>query len=162
MYLILNKASFYDKLLLIPRTIPKLENHPLSDVCDCIFNVFAATLCIGGLSIRKLMTRHAVVTGTHMSWLRVFENRVLKRIFGPKWDKVTEEWRTVLLTKYYSGNQIEKDEMGGYVARMGERREEVYKGFWWGYVRERDNLVDPGVNGRIILRWISRKWNGLD
>jgi hypothetical protein len=59
------------------------------------------------------MTRHAVVTGTHLSRLRVFENRVQKRIFGPKRDKVSEEWRTVLLTKYYSGNQIEKDEMGG-------------------------------------------------
>jgi hypothetical protein len=26
-------------------------------------------------------------------WLRVFENRVLRRIFGPKRDKVTREWR---------------------------------------------------------------------
>jgi hypothetical protein len=25
--------------------------------------------------------------------LRVFENRVLRRIFGPKWDEVTREWR---------------------------------------------------------------------
>jgi hypothetical protein len=25
--------------------------------------------------------------------LRVFENRMLRRIFGPKWDEVTEEWR---------------------------------------------------------------------
>jgi hypothetical protein len=25
--------------------------------------------------------------------LRVFENRVLRRIFGPKWDEVTGEWR---------------------------------------------------------------------
>jgi hypothetical protein len=28
----------------------------------------------------------------------------------------------VLITKYYSGNQIEKNEMGGHVARMGEKR----------------------------------------
>jgi len=27
------------------------------------------------------------------TWLRVFENRVLRRIFGPKRDEVTEEWR---------------------------------------------------------------------
>jgi hypothetical protein len=26
-------------------------------------------------------------------WLRVFENRMLRRIFGPKRDKVTREWR---------------------------------------------------------------------
>jgi hypothetical protein len=25
--------------------------------------------------------------------LRVFENRALRRIFGPKWDEVTREWR---------------------------------------------------------------------
>jgi len=27
------------------------------------------------------------------TWLRVFESRVLRRIFGPKRDEVTEEWR---------------------------------------------------------------------
>jgi len=124
MNLILNKASFYGKLFLTPRPIPMLENHPLSDVRDCLFNIFAATLYIGGrCSIRKPMTRHAVVTGTHSSWLRVFESRVLKRIFGPKRDKVTEERRTVLLTKYYSGNQIEKNEMEGVCSTYGERGE---------------------------------------
>jgi len=35
---------------------------------------------------------------------------------------------------------------------------EVYTGFWWGNLRERDNLEDPGLDGRIILRWIFRKW----
>jgi hypothetical protein len=34
---------------------------------------------------------------------------------------------------------------------------EVYTGFWWGNLRERDNLGDAGVDGRIILRWIFRK-----
>jgi len=34
----------------------------------------------------------------------------------------------------------------------------VYTGFWWGSLRERDHLVDPGVDGRIILRYIFRKW----
>jgi len=31
-------------------------------------------------------------------------------------------------------------------------------GFWWGNVRERDHLEDPGVDGRIILRRIFRMW----
>ena len=35
----------------------------------------------------------------------------------------------------------------------------MYTGFWWGNLRERDLLEDPGVDKRIILRWISRKWN---
>jgi len=41
----------------------------------------------------------------------------------------------------------------------------VYSGLWWGTLRERDHLEDPGVERRIILRWIFRKWDeghGLD
>jgi hypothetical protein len=42
----------------------------------------------------------------------------------------------------------------------------VYTGFWWANLRERDHLRNPGVDGRIILRWIFRKWDvgvyGLD
>ena len=36
---------------------------------------------------------------------------------------------------------------------------EVCMEFWWGNLRERDHLGDPGVGGRIILRWIFRKWD---
>jgi hypothetical protein len=35
---------------------------------------------------------------------------------------------------------------------MGEKRG-VYR-IWWGNLRERDHLEDPGIDGRIILRWI--------
>jgi len=38
-------------------------------------------------------------------------------------------------------------------------RREVYTGVWWGNVRERVHLGDPGVDGYIILRWIFRKWD---
>ena len=30
----------------------------------------------------------------------------------------------------------------------------MYTGFWWGNLRERGHLGDPGVDGRIKLRWI--------
>jgi hypothetical protein len=36
---------------------------------------------------------------------------------------------------------------------------EVYTGFWWGNLRERDYLEHPGLHRRIILRWIFRKWD---
>ena len=40
----------------------------------------------------------------------------------------------------------------------------MYTGFWWGNLRERDHLENPGVDERIILRWIFRKWDvwGMD
>jgi len=43
--------------------------------------------------------------------------------------------------------------LAGYVARMG------HTGILWGNVRERGHLEDPGVDGRIILRWNFRKWD---
>ena len=64
-------------------------------------------------------------------WLKVFENRVLRKIFGPKRDEVTGEWRTLhneeLNDLYSSPNivqVIKSRRMGwaGHVARMGERR----------------------------------------
>jgi len=45
----------------------------------------------------------------------------------------------------------------GHVAHMGERRG-VYR-VLVGNLYERDHLGDPGVDGRIILRWIFRKWD---
>ena len=41
---------------------------------------------------------------------------------------------------------------------MWERRE-VHKGFCRGNLRGREHLGDPGIDGRIILRWIFRKWD---
>jgi len=59
---------FHGEALLAPHPTPKLEDHPSSAVRDCLFNIFATTLHIGGRSsILNLRTYHAAVTGTHLS-----------------------------------------------------------------------------------------------
>jgi hypothetical protein len=99
--------------------------------------------------------------------LMVFENRVIRRIFGPKRDEVTREWRklhneevilSVSLTQYCSGDKIEKNEGDG-ACSMYWRRVEEYAEFWRGTLRVRGHLEDPGIDGRIILGWILRKWD---
>ena len=61
-----NKACFYGEDLSTHRPTSKLEDRTLSAVRDCLFNLFTATLHIGGRSsIRNLRTCHAIVTGTH-------------------------------------------------------------------------------------------------
>ena len=63
----------------------------------------------------------------------------------------------------YSSRNIDREiksrrmRLVGRAARMG--RGEVYTGFWWGNLRERDQMEDPGLDGKIILRWIFRKWD---
>jgi len=65
-----NKIRFYGEELLAPRLTPKLEDHHLSAVRDCLFNIFAATLHVGGSwSIRNLKTDRAIVTGSLWWWL---------------------------------------------------------------------------------------------
>jgi len=43
----------------------------------------------------------------------------------------------------------------GHVTCTGER-----KVFWWGNLRERDHLEETGLDGRLISRWLFRKWDG--
>ena len=67
--------------------------------------------------------------------LRVFEDRAMRRIFGPKRDEVTGEWGKLhkeelndlySSSKYYSGDQIEKNEMGGACSTY-EGQEEMWR-----------------------------------
>jgi len=58
--------------------------------------------------------------------LRVFENMVLRRVFGPKRDEVTGEWRKLhneelndLYSQYCAGGKIEKNEIGGACGAYG-------------------------------------------
>ena len=93
----------------------------------------------------------------------VFENKVLRRIFGPERDEVTVEWRKLhnkeLYAVYSSPHirviQLIRIKWTGRVARMGKG--EVHTRFRWGNLRERDHLKDPGLDVRIILKCIFKK-----
>ena len=78
--------------------------------------------------------------------LRVFENRVLRRVFGPKRDEVTGEWRKLRNEELSDLNSLpnivrvvksRRMRWAGHVARIGQER--GCTGFWWGNLRERDN-----------------------
>ena len=80
----------------------------------------------------------------------MFENRVLRRVFGPKRNEVTGELRKLhneeLSDRYSLSNivrvvKLRRMRWAGHVAHMWEGR--------------------PDVDGRIILRWIFRKWEGV-
>ena len=99
--------------------------------------------------------------------LRMFENRVMRRIFRPRREEVTGEWRKLhneeLNDFYCSANIIlaiksRRMKWVVYVARIGRR--EVQTGFCRGNLRERVHLEDLGIGGRIILRCIFRKCDG--
>jgi len=61
--------------LLTPHPTPKLEQHNLSAVLDFLFNIFLATLYIGGrFSIRSLTMRLIFVAGTHLSLCLLLHN----------------------------------------------------------------------------------------
>jgi hypothetical protein len=89
----------------------------------------------------------------------VFENRVLRRIFGPKRDEVTGGWRKLhdeeLHNLYSSPNIIimiksRRMRWAGHVARMGRRG--MHIGYWWESQKERDNYEDQDVVGWTILK----------
>ena len=90
---------------------------------------------------------------------------MLRRIFGPRRDEVTGEWRRLHneeLNDLYTSPKIMRViksmrmRWAGHVARMGEKRRCI--GFWWGNRREGDQWGDVGIEGWIILGWISRRW----
>jgi hypothetical protein len=89
----------------------------------------------------------------------VFDNRDLRKAFGPKLDEApggwrklhNEELRDVFVIKYYLGDQMKVDEMGGACGTCGR---EEHAEFWWGYRRK--SIVNTVVGGTIVLKWISK------
>jgi hypothetical protein len=90
----------------------------------------------------------------------VSENRVLRRIFGPKREEVAEGWRRLhneeLRNLYASPNIVRvikprRMRLAGHVERMGGMRSTQI--FWSENLKGRHHSKELGVDGRIILEW---------
>ena len=133
-----------------------------------LFSSRTAVFCVAVMAVVLYGCETWSLTLREERRLSVFENRVLRKVFGPKRDEVTGEWRKLHnkeLNDLYSLPNIvwviksRRMRWAGHVARMGGI--EVCTGCWWGSLRERGHWGDQDVDGRIILRWIFRKLEGV-
>jgi hypothetical protein len=93
----------------------------------------------------------------------MFQNKVLRRIFGRKRDEVTWEWRRLrneeLYDLYFSPHVTGVIELrmrwAGHVACVGDRR----SAYRWRELSEGGHLEEPRAD-RVILKWIFKEWNG--
>jgi len=92
--------------------------------------------------------------------LRAFENMQLRRIFGPRRDEVTREWRKLHneeINDIVRVIKLRRTRWAGHVARMGEERG-VYR-VLVGKPEGRRPLGRPRRKGWIILGLICRRWD---
>jgi hypothetical protein len=92
--------------------------------------------------------------------LRVFEKRVLRRMFGPKRDEMVGDWRKLhneeLHNFYFSPNITRMIKLRRMICGQGMYhvwgRRGMHLGFWWESQKERDHQEDVDINGRMILK----------
>jgi hypothetical protein len=84
--------------------------------------------------------------------LRVFENRALRRIFGPKRGEVTRGWRKLrneelheLYSKYNYNDQVTMAELGGACSTNGGEEE-----YWWERQKEIEHWEDYDLGGLTL------------
>jgi hypothetical protein len=89
-------------------------------------------------------------------------------VFTLTLNSVKEEWRKLHneeLSDLYSLHNIVRVVKSRRMRWAGMwrvwGRGEVSTGFWWGNLRERAHWRDSEVDGRIILRWNFRTWEGV-
>jgi hypothetical protein len=96
--------------------------------------------------------------------LRVLEDRVLRRIFGPRRHEVTgkrRKQRNNELHALFSSITVFRV-IKSRRLRQAEREVpmgtgEMHTEFWWRNLREGRHLEDSGADERIILKWIFEK-----
>jgi len=146
-------------------------------------NLFSSSLLSNNIKIKvhRTITLSVVLyecetwspTMKEESTLRMFENTVLRRIFGPRKDEETGEWRKPyneellifmsFLTLYYLGDQIEKNDMEGACSTYGGQKRRIQA--YGGETYAKEPLGRPKLrwedNIKMNLKWDGRAWTGL-
>jgi hypothetical protein len=110
--------------------------------------IFCLPVCSLKTKIKIYKTIILTIVPREEYRLRVFENRVLRRIFGPMKEEVTGGWRKLHneeLHNLYTSQNIIRVIKSEHVAWMAEMRNTI---FW---------LENLGLDGKIILEWILGK-----
>jgi hypothetical protein len=79
----------------------------------------------------------------------MFENVALRKIFGPKREKVTGDWRkqhNEQLRGLYCSRNIQVAKSGRMSLGGGGME------FWWGNLKEREYLEEIDVDGKVLLK----------
>jgi hypothetical protein len=101
--------------------------------------------------------------------MRMFENRVHRKVLRPKRNEVTSALRRICNKEPYDLSSspniiwmIKSKRIGGGGMQHVWGTGGVHTGLWWGKLMERDHLEDLGVDERLILKWnwIFKKWDG--
>ena len=137
-----------------------LTSRPLSKSLKIkIYRIIILSVVLYGCETWSLILRE-------QRKLRFFENNLLRRIFGLRRDEVTGDWRRLHNKKlndlYCLPNIVRviksrRMRWAGHVARMGEKRG-VYR-VLVKTRRERHHWGYLGVDGWIVIGWISRMWD---
>ena len=150
-----NMIHFYGVDLSAPRPTPKLDDHPLQAVRDCLFNIFVATLHIGGRSsIRKLRTRHAVVAADPFIRASAYFTPMLLNLLAADCGRSAKSPQTIILIVGYVyavkrrtanllGHILRSNRLLGMLLKekwkgQGEEEEDVRR--YWMVLRKREHI----------------------
>jgi hypothetical protein len=99
----------------------------------------------------------------------MFENRVLRKIIVLKREVLTGDNRILCNEKHHDlcfsptiiwvilSRRLRWPSALYQVWGRGE----VHTVVWWGNLKERDHMEAIGIDGRIVFKWIFKKWDGM-